>query len=147
MRLSQDSKNVLASNVSTEVELEQKLDIRQEDLQSIENATNTVVHWFVDCQYVRQTKEFKMQQIFTEPNKTHQIEALIEASFEPLKPVPTLKSKLISSWREQHKADLPYICHNQSRTVPDPNRVYGYFKTNVTVFGEKHFFRREIVSL
>lgn len=133
----QNNKDVKASNVTTSVALDQKLHIRREDLESIENATNTVVHWFVDCQYVRQTKEFNAQHIFVEPNKTHLIEALIEATFEPLKSIPTLKSKLISSWREQHKADLPFICNNQSNTVPDPNKVYGHFKTNVTVFGNE----------
>lgn len=143
MRLIQHNKRVQHGNITTEMALDHKLDIRAEDLQSIENATSTMVHWFIDCQYVRQTKELHTQHIFMEPNKTHEIEALIESSFEPMpsKTVPTLRSKLISNWRQQHKADLPYICHNQSHISPDPNKVYGYFRTNVTVFGKLIFNR------
>lgn len=139
MELTQSGDVVRPHNVSTAVALEPRLQIRREDLDSIENATKTVTHWFIDCQHVRETKEMKLQHIFTEPNRTHHIEALIEASFEPTpaKPVPTLKSKLISNWRTQHKTDLPYICHNRSKIVPDPNKIYGYFETNVTVFGKR----------
>lgn len=138
MRLIQNNKRIQHGNITTETTIDQKLDIRPEDLRSIENATSTVVHWFIDCQYVRQTKELQTQHIFMEPNKTHEIEALVESTFEsnPLKSVPTLKSKLISNWRQQHKSDLPYICHNQSHISPDPNKVYGYFRTNITVFGK-----------
>lgn len=134
----QEDNQVKFVNISTETLLDQKLDIRTEDLESLENATNIVVHWFVDCHYVRQTKEFKTQQIFTEPNRTHHIEALVEASFKPIPPksVPTLTSKLISNWRSQHKADLPYVCNNKSEITPDPDTVYGHFQTNITVFGE-----------
>lgn len=111
MLLRQNGVKVESTNISTEVPLEHMLDIRREDLDNISNATNIVVHWFVDCHYVRQTKEFKTQHIFTEPNKTHHIEALIEAYFEPTttKTAPSLKSKLISDWRLQHKPDLPYV--------------------------------------
>lgn len=139
MELTQSGEDVLPRNVSTAVALEPKLNIRAEDLAAIANATNIITHWFVDCQYVRGTKDMKLQHTFTEPNRTHHIEALIEASFEPVptKPAPTLKSKLVSNWRTQHKADLPYICHNRSKTTPDPSKVYGHFEANVTVFGEK----------
>lgn len=138
MNLIQSGQVVRPHNVSTAVAIEPKLEIRREDLDSIENATSTVTHWFIDCQYVRETKDMKLQHTFTEPNRTHQIEALIEASFEPMptKPVPTLKSKLISNWRTQHKANLPYICQNRSKTTPDPHKAYGHFVTNVTVFGK-----------
>lgn len=137
MKLTQSGQDVRPHNVSTAAALEPRLQIRREDLDSIENATSTVTHWFIDCQHVRETKDMKLQHTFNEPNRTHHIEALIEASFEPIptKPVPTLKSKLVSNWRTKHKADLPYICRNQSKILPDPNKIYGYFETNVTVFG------------
>lgn len=139
LKLTQSGTRVKSLNVPTAVPLEQELDIRREDLDSIKNATSTVVHWFVDCQYVRQTREFRTQHIFNEPNKTYHIEALIETSFEPIpaKPLPTLKSKLISSWRSEYKVNLPYICHNQSKIQPNPNKVYGHFEMNVTAYGEK----------
>lgn len=138
MKLIQSDQVVWPHNISTVVAFEPRLDIRREDLDSLENATRTVTHWFIDCQHVRETNDMKMQHIFNEPNRTHHIEALIEASFEPVptKPVPTLKSKLISNWRTQHKADLPYICHNRSKSAPNPNKIYGYFETNITVFGK-----------
>lgn len=142
MKLTQSGHVVRPHNVSTAVALEQRLDIRLGDLDSIKNATSTVTHWFIDCQYVRETKDMKLQHIFNEPNRTHHIDALIEASFEPIpiKPVPTLKSKLISNWRTQHKADLPFICHNRSKITPDPNKVYGHFEANVTVYGTRDIF-------
>lgn len=137
IKLTQSGHVVRPHNVSTTVALEQQLEIRHEDLDSIKNATGTVTHWFIDCQHVRETKDMKLQHIFTEPNRTHHIEALIQASFEPIptKPVPTLKSKLISNWRTQQKANLPYICQNRSKITPDPTKIYGHFETNVTVFG------------
>lgn len=137
LKLSQNEKAVKPTSVSTDVLLDQKLEIRSEDLDSIRNATSIAIHWFVDCQYVRETKEFSTQEIFTEPNKTHRIEALVEASFEPIptKSVPTLTSKLIADWRTQHKAELPYICHNKSKVAADPNKIYGHFTTNITVYG------------
>lgn len=140
LKLTQSGQDVRPHNVSTAQPLEHQLSIRREDLDSIRNASSTVTHWFVDCEYVRGTKDFKFEHIFNEPNRTHHIEALIEASFEPkpTKPAPTLKSKLISNWRTQHKADLPYVCHNKSKSLPDSNKIYGYFEANVTVFG-KHF--------
>lgn len=138
MKIAQSDQIVRPHNVSTAVAFETRLNIRRGDLNSIENATSTVTHWFIDCQHVRDTKDMKIQHSFNEPNRTHHIEALIEASFEavPTKPVPTLKSKLISNWRTQHKGDLPYICHSQSNTTPDPTKIYGYFETNITVFGK-----------
>lgn len=126
-----------SANISTDELLDIQLDIRPEDLKSIENATSTIVHWFIDCHYVRQTKEFKTQEIFTESNKTHRIEALVEATFDslPKKNVPSITSKLITNWRTQHKSDLPYVCNNKSKIVPDANKTYGYFQTNVTAYG------------
>ncbi|XP_031635135.1 uncharacterized protein LOC116348301 isoform X2 [Contarinia nasturtii] len=136
LKLVQDGNQIKSMNISTETLLDQRLDIRHEDMHSLENATNIVVHWFVDCHYVRQTNEFKTQQIFTEPNRTHRIEALVEATFKPIPSitVPKLTSKLISNWRSQHKADLPYVCGNKSQTVPDGENIYGHFETNITVF-------------
>lgn len=142
MKLNQNGNQIKSSNISTEELLDIKLNIRPEDLKSIENATNTVVHWFVDCHYVRQTNEFKTQEIFTEPNKTHHIEALVEASFEtaPTKSVPTITSKLITNWRTQHKTKLPYVCHNKSQIAPDAEKIYGFFETNITAFGMRTSF-------
>lgn len=138
LKLSQGEKLIQSTKISTETLLDQKLEIRREDLETIQNATSISVHWFVDCHYVRETKEFKTQEIFTDPNKTHRIEALIEASFDPLpnKTVPTLTSKLISNWRTKHKTELPYVCNNnKSQVLADPSKIYGYFATNITVYG------------
>lgn len=137
MKLIQNEHQIKSSNISTQELLDIKLNIRPEDLKSIENATTIIVHWFVDCHYVRRTIEFKTQEIFTEPNKRHHIEALVEASFEPapIKSVPTITSKLITNWRTQHKSDLPFVCHNKSQIPPNVDKIYGFFETNITVFG------------
>lgn len=144
LELSQNEMRIISQNITTKTLLNQNIEIRREDLDSIENATNTIVHWFIDCHYIKQTNEFKNQQLFTDPNKIHHIEALIEASFEsnPIKTktIPTIKSNLITTWRSQHaKIDLPYVCNNKSQIQPNPNKVYGYFEANVTVFGNFFF--------
>lgn len=138
LKLSQDGNQIRSKNISTEILLDQELMIRPEDMNSLKNATSVVVHWFIDCHYVRQTTELKSQQIFTESNQTHHVEALIEASFDqtPPKTLPTITSKLITNWRSQHKADLPFICQNKSKILADPNKIYGHFETNITIHGK-----------
>lgn len=147
MVLEQNGFDRKSRDVAIDEPMEQRLDLRKADLQSIENATSVIVHWMVDCNHIRQTKEMHTSQLFGETNRTHLIEALIEASFESLtsKAIPTLKSKLITEWQTAHRNDLPFVCNNRSGIVPDSNKVYGYFHNNITTAGEnnksfeKHF--------
>lgn len=141
MVLKQNSDELSNENVASNESLEQKIVLREADYASISNETSIFVHWFIDCNYVRRSKELNTIHIFSEPNKTHHIEALVEISFEPLvststsKTVPTLKSRLISDWQTMHQHNLPYVCFNKSKIQPDAEKIYGYFAQNITVFG------------
>lgn len=139
MILKQSGISRKSMDVSIDEPMEQKLELREADMKSIENATSVIVHWLVDCNHIRQTKDFHTTHLFGESNKVHLIEALVEASFEPLPPktVPTLKTKLISEWQSAHRNDLPYVCNNRTGTAPDPKKIYGHFKRNITTAGEK----------
>lgn len=141
MELKQNSDELSNENIASDEPLEQKIVLREADYASISNETSIFVHWFIDCNYVRRSKELNTIHVFSEPNKTHHIEALVEISFEPpvststSKTVPTLKSRLISDWQTTHQHNLPYVCFNKSKIQPDAEKIYGYFAQNITVFG------------
>lgn len=140
MVLKQNGFDRKSHDIAIDEPMEQRLDLRKADLQSIKNATSVIVHWLVDCNHIRQTKEMYTSHLFGETNRTHSIEALIEASFDllPSKTIPTLKSKLITEWQAAHRNDLPFVCNNRSGIVPDSNKVYGYFHKNITTAGENN---------
>lgn len=136
MVLKQNGFDRKSRDIAIDEPMEQRLELRKADLLSIQNATSVIVHWTVDCNHIRQTKEMHTTHLFGEKNRTHLIEALIEASFETSsKTIPTLESKLITEWQTAHRNDLPFVCNNRSRIVPDPNKVYGYFHKNITTAG------------
>lgn len=60
------------------------------DLTSIANASYVTIYWFVDCEYVGQSEQWNASNFFNVENATHNIEALLVASFEPRpQPQPT----------------------------------------------------------
>lgn len=128
----------MTRDIAIDEPMEQKLELRHADMASIENATSVIVHWLIDCNHIRQSKELYTTHLFGDSNKTHLIEALVEATFEPLPPktLPTLKTKLISEWQTAHRNDLPYVCNNRSQITPDPSKVYGHFARNITTAGK-----------
>lgn len=138
MVLKQNGFDRKSHDIAIDEPLEQRLELRKSDLLSIQNATSIIVHWMVDCNHIRQTKEMHTSHLFGEKNRTHLIEALIEASFEslPTKSIPTFQSKLITEWQTAHRNDLPFVCHNRSGIVPDSNKVYGYFHKKIITAGE-----------
>lgn len=57
------------------------------------NATSIVTHWFVDCVYYGESSNFTFDYKYDKPDKTHVIEALVVAGFEPITtPAPTTTS-------------------------------------------------------
>lgn len=137
MILKQNGIERSTKDVSIDDPMQQMLELRVADMKTIQNATNIIVHWLVDCNHIRQTREIYTTHLFGTSNKTHLIEALVEASFEPPLPktLPTLKTKLITEWQMAHRNDLPYVCNNRSMVAPDPAKVYGHFARNITTAG------------
>lgn len=124
-------------SVARDQSVEQEIVLRDADYASIANASSIIVHWFVDCNYVQRSKEFRSVYTFGQANRTHLIEALIEATLEPesAQSIPAIQSRLISDWQTTHQPSLPFVCHNKSLVAGDPDKIYGYFAKNVTVFG------------
>lgn len=138
MQLKQNGARLLDENVARDQSVEQEVVLRDGDFTSIANASGIIVHWFVDCNYVRRSKELHSAYTFTEANRTHHIEALVEVALdtEPIvQTIPALKSRLISDWQTTHQPRLPFVCHNKSGVAPDDDKIYGHFAKNVTVFG------------
>ncbi|XP_043479372.1 uncharacterized protein LOC122509402 isoform X2 [Leptopilina heterotoma] len=80
----QSNKTTEGIYVSSEAEANVKIDIRDGDLEFLKKkATSISTFWFVDCKYFGQTVDFSFKTNFTKVNTTHNIEALIVASFEP----------------------------------------------------------------
>lgn len=128
---------LLDDSVARNTPVEQEIVLRDGDYASIANATEIIVHWFVDCVYVQRSKELSSVYAFADANRTHQIEALLEITpeTEPAKDIPALKSRLISDWQTTHQPRLPFVCSNKSAIAGDPQKIYGHFTKNVTVFG------------
>lgn len=86
--LSQNGTQRNATYISSATPLNQHIQINKSDMASIANASYVTVYWFVDCQYMGQSEDWNQTQLFRKENATHNIEALLVASFEP-RPVPT----------------------------------------------------------
>lgn len=136
LQFKQNGARLLDENVARDQPVEQEIVLRDADYASIANAS-VIVHWFVDCNYVQRSKEFRSAHTFGEANRTHFIEALIEVTLEPepAHTIPAIQSRLISDWQTMHQPKLPFVCHNKSGIVADSDKIYGYFAKNVTVFG------------
>ncbi|XP_015113528.1 uncharacterized protein LOC107038779 isoform X2 [Diachasma alloeum] len=82
--ISQSNHTLESSYISSAVESEIKIDLREGDANYIiKNATEISTFWFVDCQYYGQTNDFTFRYNFTHPDETKSIEALVVASHEP----------------------------------------------------------------
>lgn len=56
----------------------------------VENATSILTYWFLDCQYYGATDNFTFTHKYNTSDETHNIDALVVASFEPIPPPTTL---------------------------------------------------------
>jgi hypothetical protein len=70
--------------VSSAVEVSHHVDLTEVDHAFLtQSATSVLTYWFVDCIYYGQTPEYIFNFNYTHPGKTHHVEALVIASFEP----------------------------------------------------------------
>ena len=70
--------------VSSTVEVSHRVDLTDADHAFLtQHATRVLTYWFVDCIYYGQTPGYIFNFSYTQPGKTHHVEALVIASFEP----------------------------------------------------------------
>lgn len=81
--LTQNETERTTDYISSADPLNQIIQINSTDLTRIENATYVSIYWFLDCQYIGQTDEWNATNFFKIENATHNLEALLVASFEP----------------------------------------------------------------
>lgn len=84
MTIKQNNKTILGDYISSINDTKLIVDIRKGDYDFlIQKAMTISIYWFIDCQYYGQTNGFTFVYNFTNPDTTHEIEALIIASDNP----------------------------------------------------------------
>lgn len=81
----QNNKTTQNGLAMTNVPVEHIVKLKNTDLNLLNStATDVVTYWFVDCVYYGPTRNFSLVMNYTEPEKEHQIEALVIAGYEPI---------------------------------------------------------------
>ncbi|XP_012148190.1 uncharacterized protein LOC100879796 isoform X2 [Megachile rotundata] len=80
----QSNKTVADTYVSSISETNMTINIRKGDLDYLMNATSVSIYWFIDCKYYGQTSDFYFLYNFTIPDRSHIVEALVLASYDPI---------------------------------------------------------------
>lgn len=84
MTIKQNNKTIMRDYISSINEAKLIVDIHKEDYDFIIQKAMTIsTYWFIDCQYYGQTNDFTFAYNFTNPETTHEIEALVIASHNP----------------------------------------------------------------
>lgn len=95
MTIKQSNKTVAGDYISSTNETKLMIDIRKGDYDFItQKATAISTYWFIDCKYYGQTNDFAFVYNFTSSGVTHDIGALVIASYDPpmtttTTPIPT----------------------------------------------------------
>lgn len=81
----QNNKTIENSLASTYHPVEHLVVLKDSDIAFLNaSATQVVTYWFVDCVYYGPSSNYSLFMNYTEPEKQHQIEALVIAGFEPI---------------------------------------------------------------
>lgn len=84
MTIKQANKTIAGEYISSTNETKLMIDMRKGDYDFItQKATAISTYWFVDCKYYGQTNDFAFVYNFTSPGVTHDIGALVIASYDP----------------------------------------------------------------
>lgn len=84
MTVKQANKTIEKEYISSTNETKLMIDIRKGDYDFItQKATAISTYWFIDCKFYGQTNDFAFVYNFTSPGITHEIEALVIASYDP----------------------------------------------------------------
>lgn len=84
------------SYVSSSSEANVTLNIRDGDMDYLKKATSLSAYWFIDCHYYGQTSDLYLPYNFTIPDKSHLLDALVIASYDPPTTVAPITTTTIS---------------------------------------------------
>ncbi|XP_012251514.2 uncharacterized protein LOC105683477 [Athalia rosae] len=139
MTLHQPNRTVVNDCVSSKSDTKIQIDLRKGDYDYIAHkATSISTFWFVDCKFFGQSPNFTFTYNFTEPDKTHVVEALIVASYEPPVTTTTLAPTTVAPPTTTLNPNTSTIMPNISTTKPPitvitPATVVTESNTNPTV--------------
>ncbi|GFG31677.1 hypothetical protein Cfor_04834 [Coptotermes formosanus] len=114
--------------VSSTAEVSHHVDLADMDLAFLaQDATSVLTYWFVDCIYYGQTPGYAFNFNYTQPRKTHDVEALVVASFEP--PVTTTSTSTTTSTTPTPPTVSP---NSTAATAPSTKATTTIFPTTST---------------
>lgn len=81
----QNNKTIENSLAMTSTPIEHVVQLKSTDLNLLNTtATQVVTYWFVDCVYYGPSSNYSLLMNYTEPDKQHNIEALVIAGYQPI---------------------------------------------------------------
>ena len=84
LSIQQHNKTVSSEFVSSTELAKLSVDLRKGDYDYLaKSATNITTFWYIDCQQVNVTSDFKLNYNFNRTNEYYTIQAIIRASFDP----------------------------------------------------------------
>lgn len=112
--------------VSSTVEVSHHVNLAEMDHAFLtQSATSVLTYWFVDCIYYGQTPGYVFNFNYTQPGKTHHVEALVVASFEP--PITTTSTSTTTSTTPTPPTVSPYT--TTASTTPSTKATTTIFPT------------------
>lgn len=90
MELKQNNITRSEKYVSSKGTVSHVIDLKKTDADYVKSAPTILSYWFVDCVYYGFNQDLKFDFNYTDPDKTHVVEALIVADFTPLPPTTTV---------------------------------------------------------
>lgn len=84
MTIKQNNKTIIGDYISSVYETKLIVNLRKGDYDFIIQKAMTIsIYWFIDCKYYGQTNDFTFAYNFTNPNTTHEIQAVVIAWHSP----------------------------------------------------------------
>ncbi|XP_012220832.1 uncharacterized protein [Linepithema humile] len=126
--MQQANKTIDGDYISNVSETKLMIDMRKSDYNFImKKATAISTYWFIDCKYYGQTNDFTFAYNFTSPNMTHEIGALVIASYNP----PTTTTVLPLTTTTVSPANVTTVTPITSTTNPNGTHVTTPNGTNI----------------
>ncbi|XP_029170282.1 uncharacterized protein LOC114939972 isoform X2 [Nylanderia fulva] len=115
----QTNKTIVGDYISSVNETNLTIDIRKGDYDFImQKATAISTYWFIDCKYYGHTDNFAFTYNFTSPGMTHEIGALVIASYDP----PTTTT-ILPSTTTTAPINVTTVSPNATTANPNGTRI------------------------
>lgn len=154
MELKQNNITRSEQYVSSKGTVRHLIDLKQTDANYIKSAPTVLSYWFVDCVYYGFNNYLQFDFNYTDPDKTHVVEALVVADFTPLPPTttvpPSTTTKATTTTPKPTTTPQPTTTKTTPTTTSRPTTVTPSttsVKPNVsTSVPSKHVVKREAVN-